>query len=157
MNWQAETGSGTFGDYWNDLAPVAEYRGVVELTKIQIDIDIKPGSDPNCFNINGHGVIPVAILGSSDFDVTNIDHDTLLFNGSSVQVRGMKEKTMCHYEDVSGDFTYLEGSPDGYLDLVCQFEDDPAQWVTGQTEATVTGELNDGSQIEGTDSICIVP
>jgi hypothetical protein len=32
----------------------------------EVGIDIKPGSDPNCFNINGHGVIPVAILGSSE-------------------------------------------------------------------------------------------
>ena len=40
-------------------------------------IDIKPGSDPNCININGHGVIPVAILGSEDFDVSLVDPDTL--------------------------------------------------------------------------------
>jgi hypothetical protein len=157
MNWQAETGSGTFGDYWNDLAPDGLARGIVEFSKVQVDIDIKPGSYPNCFNINGSGVIPVAILGSSDFDVTNINPATLLFNGSSVQVRGKKEKTMCHYEDVSGDFTYPEGAPDGLLDLVCQFEDDPSQWLPGQAEATVIGELTDGTPIEGTDSVCIVP
>ena len=32
-----------------------------------VEIDIKPGSDPNCFNNNGHGVIPVAILSSNNF------------------------------------------------------------------------------------------
>jgi hypothetical protein len=121
-----------------------------------VDIDIKPQSLPNCFNVNGHGVIPVAILGSEDFDVSTIDVDTLRFNGSEVQVRGKKEKTMCHYEDVSGDFsTYPEGGPDGYDDLVCQFEDDPSYWTTGQAEALLTGYLLDGTEIEGSDSVCI--
>jgi probable HAF family extracellular repeat protein len=119
---------------------------------VTVGLDIKPGSGENCLNINSHGVIPVAILGGADFDVSNINIDTLLFNGSRVQVRG-KGKTMCHYEDVSGDFTFPEGAPDGYFDLVCQFEDDPSQWVTGQAEATVTGKLIDGTPIEGNDFI----
>ncbi len=122
-----------------------------------VTIDIKPGSKENCLNINGHGIIPVAILGSADFDVSNIDIASLLFNGLEVQVRGNKEKTMCHLEDVSGDFTYPEGVPDGYLDLVCQFEDDPTQWIIGHTDAKLTGELYDGTLIEGDDAICIVP
>lgn len=37
------------------------------------NIDVKPGSEPNCFNINGQGVIPVAILGSADFNVSDIN------------------------------------------------------------------------------------
>ena len=40
-----------------------------EIPVLQVAIDIKPGSDPNCFNNNGNGVIPVAILGSASFDV----------------------------------------------------------------------------------------
>jgi hypothetical protein len=119
-------------------------------------IDVKPQSDPNCFNVNGSGVIPVAILGSDSFDVYDVDVSTLLFNGSDVQVRGKKDKTMCHYEDVSGDFvTYPTGGPDGYLDLVCQFEDDPTQWTTGQSEATLMGSLLDGTPFEATDEVCI--
>jgi hypothetical protein len=52
----------------------------------EVEIDIKPGSYPNCFNINGHGVIPVAILGSADFDVAQIDVTTLDFAGLQVRV-----------------------------------------------------------------------
>lgn len=33
---------------------------------IEVTIDIKPRSYPNCFNVNGKEVIPVAILGSDD-------------------------------------------------------------------------------------------
>ena len=45
------------------LAPGAAVRGV--------DIDIKPGSDPNCFTSDGHGSIPIAILSSVDFDASS--------------------------------------------------------------------------------------
>lgn len=114
-----------------------------------VDIDIKPGSDPNCFNVNGHGVIPVAVLGSPELNVSHIKtDDTLSFNGLAVRVRGNKGP-LCSMEDSNGD---------EFLDLVCHFEDDPSQWLEGTEEtAILKGELVDGTPIEGTDSICIVP
>jgi len=122
-----------------------------------VDVDIKPGSYKNSINLNGHGVIRVAILGGADFDVSEIKRDSLLLNGSAVRIRGRKEKIMCNYGDVSGDFTSPEGSPDGYVDLVCHFEYDRAMWAIGQSVATLTGELLDGTPIEGTDYIWVVP
>lgn len=113
-----------------------------------VSIDVKPGSDPNCFNINGHGVIPVAILGSQDLDVSNIDVTSLLFGGLEVRVRGNKGP-LCSVELANGD---------SYLDLVCHFADDPSNWTVGETdEASLKGTLLDGTDIEGTDSICVVP
>jgi hypothetical protein len=41
--------------------------------------------------------------------------------------------------------------------MVCHFEDDPVNWTAGDSTATLTGSLLDGTAIEGTDSICIVP
>ena len=40
---------------------------------VSVDVDIKPGSCPNPLNVASKGVLPVAILGSGDFDVTDID------------------------------------------------------------------------------------
>ena len=122
----------------------AEYISPVP---IPAAIDIKPGSDPNCFNANGHGVIPVAILGSDSFDVTEIAQDSLSFGGLEVQVRGNKGP-LCQVD-------YSDG--DEYLDLVCQFEDNSDYWSPGEGEATLTGSFNEGGDFEGTDSICIVP
>jgi hypothetical protein len=122
----------------------------------RVDIDIKPGSDPNCFNINGHGVIPVAVLGSTNFNVTQVVASSLKFAGLDVGVKG-NGNPQCSVEDVSGDFTSLEGAPDGYLDLVCQFVDDPESWSPGAGVATLTGKLLDGTPIWGTDSVCVVP
>jgi YVTN family beta-propeller protein len=114
---------------------------------IVVKIDVKPGSDPNCFNINGHGVVPVAILGTADFDVSNINATTLSFNGLKVRVRG--KGPLCSTEDVN---------EDGHFDLVCQFEDDPDNWMVGNAMAGLTGVLADETTIiGGIDSICIVP
>ena len=113
----------------------------------EVDIDIKPGSDPNCFNANGHGVIPVAILGGSTFDVTLVDTSGLLFGGLAVRVRGNKGP-LCNFEDSDGDTI---------LDLVCHFEDDSTNWNPGDGVATVIGTLLDSTAFEGTDSICVVP
>lgn len=114
---------------------------------ITVLIDVKPGSDPNCFNINGRGVIPVAILGEEDFDVTLIDQSSLLFGGLATRMRGNK-----------GPLCSLEYSNnDAYLDLVCHFEDEPSKWVPGDSEAVLTGRLLDATSIEGTDLICVVP
>lgn len=115
--------------------------------EIAVDIDVKPGSDPNCFNVNGHGVIPVAILGSDMLDVMQIDVATLSFGGLDVRVRG-ENRPMCSM-DSSND--------DAYPDLVCQFEDDPGMWVAGNGEASLSGALFDGTAISGSDSICVVP
>jgi hypothetical protein len=36
-------------------------------------VDIKPGSCPNSFNRNSHGVLPVSLLGTDAFDVSQVD------------------------------------------------------------------------------------
>jgi len=130
-------------------------------TPCLVDIDIKPGSYPNSIHIDGHGVIPVAVLGSwiSDemfLDVTQIDPSSLLFAGLSVRVKGNGDP-QCSVEDVSGDFSDPSGAPDGYPDLVCQFVDDPDAWAPGNGEATLYGTLYGGTPIVGTDEIHLVP
>ncbi len=115
----------------------------------RVAIDIKPGSDPNCFNSDGHGVIPVAILGSADFDVNDIDPSTVQLEGLTVKVVGKKtEKLLAHIEDVNGD---------GIADLVVQIQDGDGTFASGHGTANVTGALWDGTPFLGTDSICIVP
>jgi hypothetical protein len=112
-----------------------------------VTIDVKPGSDPNCFNINDQGVVPVAILGSAEFDVSSIDQHSLTFGGMAVRMRGNKGP-LCGYEDVN---------TDGYTDLVCRFEDDSAVWQTGDGVGMLAGRLTNQTPIFGADSICVVP
>ena len=112
-----------------------------------VAIDVKPGSNSNCVNINGNGVIPVAILGSDLVDVSTVDLDSLAFGGLNVTVRG-SDNPSCGMEDTN---------LDGFVDLVCLFEDDPALWSIGSSSAALSGELYDGTVITGSDSICVVP
>lgn len=119
----------------------------VSETPYPVAIDIKPGSYPNCFNINGHGVIPVAILGSEDVNAADVDTSSLLFAGMKVRVRGNKG-ALCSSDDVNAD---------AYPDLVCHFEDETENWIGGADTATLSGKLLNGVLIEGHDSVCVVP
>lgn len=113
----------------------------------EVAIDIKPGSDPNCFNNDGHGVIPVAILGGWHFDVTDIDPSTIVLEGLQVAIRGKSDKMLAHIEDVN---------EDGFPDLVVQIQDVDGVFFEGTATATVSGELYNGKPILGSDEICIV-
>lgn len=122
--------------------------GVIEVT-----IDIKPGSDPNSINLGENGVLPVAILGSAEFYVTEIDPITIEIGGVFLATRGPAKapKLAYSFEDVNGD---------GYLDMISFFE---VQQLVGEgvlgeptTELLITATLKDGTQIEGTDSVRIV-
>ena len=78
-----------------------------------------PDHTGNCFNVNGNGVIPVAVLGSDTLDVATIDRSSLKFAGLDVRVRG-NDTLSCGNEDVNSD---------GITDLVCQFIDNPDAWL----------------------------
>jgi hypothetical protein len=131
------------GTYQDSSGTAYIYRMVGRIT---VSIDIKPGSDPNCFNNDGHGVIPVAILSSADFDATLVDPTSVSLNGQGVRIVG-RGNTQAHAEDVNGD---------GLDDLVVQIEDVDGTYVEGDTTAELTGLYN-GIPIWGTDTICIVP
>ena len=108
---------------------------------------MQPGAEVGCLNIDGNGVIPVAILGAADFDVGEVDVSTLALTGMQVRVRGNGEH-QCAIEHVG---------MDGYPDLACHFFDDPGAWAPGNSMAAVSGELRDSTPIYGEDSICVRP
>jgi hypothetical protein len=114
---------------------------------IEVVIDIKPGSDPNSVNLGSHGVIPVAILTTQDFDATTVDPDTVELAGATVAIRGNGSRTLAFEEDVDGD---------GDLDLVLQVETENLNLQAGATEAVLTGETYDGEAVRGSDLVNIV-
>jgi hypothetical protein len=109
--------------------------------KISVEIDIKPGSDAGSINPASRGVIPVAILGSESFDVTDIDLTTLAFGPDGATPAHSRGG---HPKDVNGD---------GAMDLVSHF------WVqdTGITSETdppcVSGKTLDDAAFEGCGAI----
>jgi len=114
------------------------------INDIQVDIDIKPGSDPNSINTKSMGVVPVAILGSGSFDVTDIDVATLDFEGASPK------------HDLSDPLIYADHlqdvNLDGFVDLVSHYPQKDTS-VCGQATGEITANLLDGTALSGSDSV----
>ena len=138
------SGHRCFFDGIIDEVHISNFAGI-----IPVNIDIKPGSFPNAINLGSHGLIPVAILSSEDFDATTVNPETVRLAGQNVAVRGKGNKLMAHEEDVNGD---------GKVDLVVQLETQnftPESFQDG--EAVLTGVTYSGRSIEGSDELTIVP
>jgi len=116
---------------------------------LMVDIDIKPGSDPNSINCNNaNGVITVAILTTADFDATTVDHTTVTFEGASeTHVDRRTGVARRHEEDVDGD---------GDTDLVLHFRLGDASLTCNSTEGMLMGDTFDGHAIEGADAVRMV-
>ncbi|HWJ30663.1 MAG TPA: hypothetical protein VNS32_29285 [Flavisolibacter sp.] len=126
-----------------------------------VDLDIKPGSCPNVLNVNSNGVIPVAILGKSDFDVNSIDLSSIKLQGVSALRSSLEDvgspvvnrKTTC---DCS-----IAGA-DGFKDLSLKFDTKDIVEKLGTIKdgdnitLTITGKLKDGTPIEGKDCISVI-
>ena len=107
---------------------------------VEVEIDIKPRSDPNSINPQSKGVIPVAILGSDLFDVGDVDTLLLVF--------GLAGATPTH---PNGHFADV--NDDGFTDLVTHYRVQETDIVPGDTEACLIGELRDGTTFVGCDSV----
>jgi hypothetical protein len=114
---------------------------------IDVDIDIKPGSDPNPINQGSNGLVPVAILSSDVFDATQVDPISVSLAGATVAVRG-KGQPLAHVEDVDGD---------GLLDLVVQVETTGFDDLGTGGIVELTGKNLSGEDIIGYDDLVIVP
>ena len=131
----------------------------------QVYVDIKPGSCPNPMNVKSGGVLPVAVLGTAEFDVAAIDVNTvqLTLNG-----KGVIPTRWC-YEDVGTPYAATEEcgchelTGDGYTDLTLKFERQGlvetlmlSDEVGNTIPLTVTGTLYDDTAIEGSDCIWVL-
>ncbi|MHC4129797.1 MAG: hypothetical protein ACYSUA_16850, partial [Planctomycetota bacterium] len=132
-------------------------------------VDIKPGSCPNSFNRKSRGKLPVAVLGTADFDVADIDVDTVEVSRAD-GVGGSVAPLRTGSGDVG---TPFEGEPcdchemggDGWDDLTLKFRSrevvaalELGTLMGGDfVELTVSGSLLDGTPFSGTDCIRLVP
>jgi hypothetical protein len=115
---------------------IYEYKTI---TVPAMPVDIKPQSCPNPLNVKDKGVIPVAILGTEDFDVAAVDPASVMLAGVS--------PLRWDWEDVATPFDpwfgredcfedCWEEGPDGYMDLTVKFD--------AQEVVAALGEVEDG-------------
>jgi probable HAF family extracellular repeat protein len=132
-----------------------------------VELDIKPGSCPNPLNTKSKGVLPAAILGTADFDVTQVDVATVRLEGIS--------PLRSNLEDVATPFSLFtdkedcsdctDEGPDGFLDLTLKFDAQEVVTALGDVTdrecrvLTLTGNLMEwagGNSIAGEDVVVIL-
>lgn len=102
---------------------------VVEIPQVTVPFDIKPTSCPNPFNFKAKGVLPAAILGTDELDVTMIDPASLKLvladhNGNADGVTPLRWA----WEDVAAPYMddvecgCTTDGPDSYMDLTIKFD-----------------------------------
>ena len=142
-------------------------------------LDIKPGSCPNAFNPNSHGVLPVALMSTEQVDVTMVDISTVLMSradgigGSVGSHEGPPGPHSVYGDAATPQFPPCEGEAcdchelegDGIDDLKIKFKTDelvPALEMDdldpgAMVELVVTGFLADGTPFYASDCVRLVP
>ncbi len=133
---------------------------------IPVDVDIKPGSCPNPLDVESKGVLPVAVLGTEDFDVATIDPATIILVGVA-PLRWASEDVATPFNGVSNDdfLDCTEDGPDGWDDLTLKFDTQEVVAALGDVEdgqylvLELTGHLLEeynGTPIMGEDVVLIL-
>ena len=124
---------------FDEIDEVDTVVNVVELPPF-VPLDIKPQSCPNPFNFKAKGVLPVAILGTEDLDVTMLDPAASLLEGVT-PIRWTIEDVATPYEPFLGKVELLdctEAGPDGFLDLVLFYN---RQEVAAAIDYAIDGDV----------------
>ncbi len=136
------------------------------LTILPVAFDIKPGSCPNPLNTRRHGnrgnsVLPVAILGTAEFDVFQVDAVTVTLEGLSprrysfedVATPVGEESAECECHDLGSDGLVDMTLKFNRQELIAQLEE---QGVFGlRVPMTIRGHLLDGTPFVGVDCVVI--
>jgi len=151
-----------------------------------VNLDIKPHYCPNPLNVRApkvgvwveadenpvvskpapdgpqerKAVLPVAILGTADFDVADIDPTTVMLEGVPA-LRWNIEDVSTPVGEEAEECECNTLGPDSYPDLTLKFYRSLIVEALGEVyngdtvSLTMTGELSDGAAIEGTDCVVI--
>ncbi|MGD2218519.1 MAG: hypothetical protein PVJ64_17305 [Gemmatimonadales bacterium] len=142
------------------------YRpGLVIDVTLDVAVDIKPGSCRNPVNVKAKGVLPAAILGDEEFDVSQVDPASVQLEGVA-PLRWSREDVATPYDGTpEGADDCTDRGPDGWDDLTLKFENQEIIAALGDVEdgdvrvLTLTGNLAEehgGSPIEGQDVVVIL-
>jgi len=162
----------TGGCFWLHAIDGAEYDdGVVRewevsilgepvATPSSVALDILPGACPNPLNVKSNGKLPVAILGSEDFDASMIDPATVELEGVAPHKSSFGD--VAAPPDGEGLCECTELGPDGYTDLVLKFQRQDIVGAMGpvanadMVELTLTGLMVDGTSFSVSDCVMIL-
>jgi hypothetical protein len=96
-------------------------------------------------NLQGRAALRVAILGSAEFDVRDIDVTTLALGPDGASVLHRRDE---HFRDINRD---------GFADVVSRYRVHQAGIAPGDIEICLVGETFEGRRFQGCDLISTVP
>jgi choice-of-anchor B domain-containing protein len=117
--------------------------GAAELLRTDVAIDVKPGHAGSPVRAGAGGVLPVAVLGSPDFDVASIDPASLALGPGRAPL-----DAPARYRDVDRD---------GSVDLYGHYRLREAALDAGDGQVCLRWEILDGTRYEGCDAVRHVP
>jgi hypothetical protein len=138
-------------------------------------LDIKPESCPNSFNRDNNGVLPIALVGTEEWDMMDVDISTLRLSradgvGGEVAPYEGPPGPSTVYEDVASPFygegcECAEGGPDGMMDISMKFQTELVNEVLEMADLmpgaliplVLTGNLNNGCAFVAYDCVRLVP
>ena len=138
------------------------FSAVAVLEEKVVSLDIKPTSCPNPLNVKSNGVLPVAILGTADFDVNNIDVSSVLLEGVA-PIRSKIEDVSTPVADKVDVCDCTTDGADTFDDLTLKFKTQDIVSTLGSVSGgdaivlTITGILLDGTPFDASDCIIITP
>ncbi len=109
-----------------------------------VNLEVKPGSNPTIINLRSKGVIPVAILSTSNFDATTVNTLTVKFGRTGTEASPVHWS----FADVNGD---------GRLDILLQFKVQSTGIQPGDTQAILMGRTMSGMPFRGFATIVTGP
>ena len=158
---------------------ICDEDGEACLVGTMVSVDIKPGSCPSPLNVKSRGVLPVAILGSDDIDVTTISPETILITREGIEGIIPVAPIRYNYDDVGApseeepcicvgldddDLDLVDLNDDGITDLTLKFK--VPDLVEGlrlsEVESreiiplSIMGETEDGSLLLGEDCVKVI-
>jgi hypothetical protein len=155
-------GSWTGASYWTGPLATGWYINIINAAGalpqqvIAAEVDIVPRACPNPLVMESDGILRVAILGTADFDVMEIDPATLSMAGvapfgwayNDIAAPYLDKQDVCDCVEVPNDL---------YMDMILRFRIPDLVAVIGAVShkemvpMTVTGKLMDGLDFAGAD------
>jgi hypothetical protein len=133
---------------------------VTPSTDLTVNIDIKPGACPNRLSVKAGGILQLAVLGTQNLDVNNIDLTTVKLEGVP-NLSSLVEDVAAPVANRVEICDCTEAGPDGNADLTLKFDTQAVVIALGnvmkgdQLTLTLTGSLKNGTSIIGQDCISI--
>ncbi len=161
MHWEDKDGDGNYN--WEDvtcpepppnpdtvnhiICACVDHLSYFVVGFLEVNMDIKPGSNPNCIKAINRGRVPVAILGSLELDVNDFDELTIEVDQDNDSITPGVPPVKTGIKDVDSD---------GINDLVLHFSTEAlsvAGLLTDGLTLYLTGTLIDGTAFVGSDII----